>query len=226
MTLHEYLSKELFEPLALRDTVFAPEMGAGEAERLVPAYMREEDGGVAVFPRVQAPKGERVTDVESRVHGKYTGAGNVVGSAVDYAEVLVTLLNEGVSVRTGRRVLGKESVKLMFSPALPEQVGRVDAWIEGAGPDMPLATVAGGGDWSGGDGEVSWGLAGALQGIDRAGGRRRGTGYWMGIFGTEWWVDFETGVGVVVFGNCLPFLDPVWKGFVGEVERVVYAGLK
>ena len=224
-TLHEYLTVEVFAPLGLRNTLFAPHMEARHLAQLVPPYTRLGDGSVVPLPRPPPPR-ERVTDVEKRVHAKYTGAGNMMSSAPDYAELLAALLNGGTSARTGKAILKPETVRMMFAPSLPEHVSKVNARIESSGPDMPLATVFGGGEFSDGDEKVTWGLAGALQGSDRVGGRRKGTGYWMGIFGTEWWVDFEIGVGIVVFGNSLPFLDPVWKGFVGEVERAIYAGLK
>ena len=82
------------------------------------------------------------------------------------------------------------------------------------------------GDFSEGDANLNWSFAGALQGSDKPGGRRKGTVYWMGLTGTDWWVDSESGLGVVVFGAVFPFMDPAWKDLIHRIERVVYAGLQ
>lgn len=60
---------------------------------------------------------------------------------------------------------------------------------------------------------------------DGRGGRGEGTISGMGLPNSTWWVDRERGVAGAVFFQCIPPLDRVLAGVVGEVESAFYGGL-
>jgi CubicO group peptidase (beta-lactamase class C family) len=219
-TLYEYLNTEIFTPLGMENTTFPIHMTAEQNSSLIPPHKRRPDGTVEALP-ITLP-GQPTTDIPNRIHEAYSGSGNVVCSAPDYSKLISTLLNRGTCPTTNTEILKPASVEALLSPCLPAHLTPLSGRISPAGSDMSFAVS---GDFSEGD-DLSWSFAGALQGSDKPGGRRRGTVYWMGLTGTDWWVDSESGLGVVVFGALFPFMDPAWKHLISQIEHVVYAGLQ
>jgi hypothetical protein len=77
----------------------------------------------------------------------------------------------------------------------------------------------------------SFGLGCAVQGADRElegglKGRRKGTLYWYGAACTEFWIDVEKGITVVVTGHFFPFGHRQWSDFIASVEGLIYEGLE
>ena len=220
-TLYEYLNTEIFIPLGMENTTFPIHMTAEQTSSFIPPHMRLPNGTVIALPK--PPHKQPTTDIPNRIHEAYSGSGNMISSAPDYSKLISTLLNKGTCPSTNAKILNPASVEALFSPALPAHLTPLSGQISPAGSDMPFAVS---GDFSDGDADLNWSFAGALQGSDKPGGRRKGTVYWMGLTGTDWWVDSESGVGVVVFGALFPFMDPAWKDLISQIECVVYAGLQ
>jgi CubicO group peptidase (beta-lactamase class C family) len=220
-TLYEYLNNEIFTPLGMENTTFPKHMTPEQISSFTPPHMRLSNGTVVAWP---APPPQRsTTDIPNCIHGAYSGSGNIVSSAPDYSKLISTLLNKGTCPTTNAKILNPESVETLLSPCLPAHLTPLSGQISPAGPDMSFAVS---GDFSEGDANLGWSFAGALRGSDKPGGRRKGTVYWMGLTGTDWWVDSESGIGVVVWGALFPFMDPAWKNLISQIERVVYAGLQ
>lgn len=220
-TLYEYLNTEIFTPLGMENTTFPNHMTAEHTSSFIPQHVRRPDGTVEALPT--PPPKQSITDIPSRIHETYSGSGNIISSAPDYSKLISTLLNKGTCPTTNAEILNPASVETLLSPCLPAGFTPPSGQISPAGPDMSFAVS---GDFSEGDADLSWSFAGALRGSDKPGGRRKGTVYWMGLTGTDWWIDPESGLGVVVFGALFPFMDPAWKDLIGQIERIVYAGIQ
>jgi CubicO group peptidase (beta-lactamase class C family) len=220
-TLYEYLNTEIFTPLGMENTTFPAHMTAEQISSFIPPHKRRPDGTVEALP-TPLPR-QSTTDIPNGTREAYSGSGNIISSAPDYSKLISTLLNKGTCPTTNMEILKPASVETLLSPCLPARFTPLSGRISPAGPDMSFAVS---GDFSEGDAHLSWSFAGALRGSGKPGGRRRGTVYWMGLTGTDWWVDSESGVGVVVFGALFPFMDPTWKNLIRKIELIVYAGLQ
>jgi CubicO group peptidase (beta-lactamase class C family) len=220
-TLYEYLNTEIFTPLGMENTTFPIHMTTKQISSSIPPHMRLPNGTVMALPI--HPRKPPTTDIPNHIHEAYSGSGNMISSAPDYSKLISTLLNKGTCPITNAKILNPASVEALFSPSLPAHLTPLSGQISPSGPDMALAVS---GDFGEGDTDLNWSFAGALRGSDKPGGRRKGTVYWMGLTGTDWWVDSESGLGVVVFGAVFPFMDPVWKDLIHRIECVVYAGLQ
>lgn len=109
----DYLKTSVFDPLGMTDTgFFAPEE---KWKRLAAVYTPDEKGGLKVDPATDAPQ------------FKYSprapmGGGGLVSTAADYWRFAQMMLNRGEL--NGTRILGRKTVELMTSNALPAGVWR------------------------------------------------------------------------------------------------------
>lgn len=135
------------------------------------------------------------------------------------AEILATLLNNGTSPITGKRILETTTVDEMFRNQIPNLPNFAAQGIPPSKPDLtneiahlyPSPTPQG------------WGLTFMLTGGST--GRSEGTAHWAGLANLWWWCDREKGVAGMICTQLLPFADPqVWSLWL-DVESAVYRGL-
>jgi CubicO group peptidase (beta-lactamase class C family) len=213
------MNTHIFQPLNVTSTAF--KLTASMRSRLAGAHQRSyETNTLSSRPHLYRPA------LEDNVPNMFDSAGGgLFSTAPDYCEILATLLNDGVSPRTGNRILRKETIDQMFENQIP-------AWMEKyasrgnpiARPDlaqtylengMPVAEPQG------------WGLNFQLLGDERHEGKTEaGVQFYRaaapGLMNCFWGLDRERGIGGVLFSQILPFADPVVFPLWLQCQGVMY----
>jgi len=115
----EYLQENLFEPLAMNDTMFWADGGA--AARIAQLY-RPTDGRLQVYQIESVPWTARPKLIEGGV--------GLLSSVMDYMHFTQMILNGGTF--NGHQLLQPETVRLMFLNAVPAQampIGNRGYWL-------------------------------------------------------------------------------------------------
>jgi CubicO group peptidase (beta-lactamase class C family) len=168
MTLGEFLDKNLFKPLGMKDTGFFVRPGA-EA-RLATNYVGNRATGKIEEAKElfgsPMPDYTKAPDMES-------GGGGLVSSTTDYARFCQMLLNKGEL--DGARILSPASVELMDTNVIPKNV-----LVSSNGTSVARFNEA-----------VGFGLDFMVVNDPRAAGTLEGknTMSWGGAAGTWFWVD-------------------------------------
>ncbi|HTQ68110.1 MAG TPA: serine hydrolase domain-containing protein [Solirubrobacteraceae bacterium] len=199
MSLGEYLAENVYGPLGMVDSTFAPT--AEQRARLLPLLMRTSDGGLAPTD-IDLPE---VSEWDAAGHGSY-------GTAGDYARFIRAWLRDGEL--DGERILGAETVALAFTDqiegiALPEMMKSCMPELSNDVPSLPVPQ--------------GWGLGFHLVKVDLPGMRSAGTGGWSGLFNTYYWIDRAAGIGGVIMTQVLPFFDAKIVEAVFGFEIAAYA---
>ncbi|OAL05423.1 beta-lactamase/transpeptidase-like protein [Phaeosphaeriaceae sp. SRC1lsM3a] len=218
MSLNDYCLKNIFEPLGLKTITMFPteEM----KEKLAFMHHRKQDGTLIARdhllrkPLVVESKG--VKDVLNSA-----GAG-AFSKPSDYAQIIATLLNDGTSPTTGKQILKKETVDLMFTNQLEQFPDFGRQGIPDAKPDLtnplpdlyPVENNA----------PQGWGLTFMIANGGPT-GRSKTTGFWAGLPNCWWWCDREKGVGGIVCSQILPFGDMKVLGLWFNIETQIYQAL-
>jgi methyl acetate hydrolase len=198
--LDAYFREHILDPLGMHDTRF----GVSETEwpRVVREFRRYPDGSLVAPP--QTPWRETTT---------YTGGGNLIGTAADYARLVRMFLNDGEL--DGVRVLTPESVVAMTT----NQIGR-------AGVPLTRSTQpARSNDFAfvKGAGRDKFGFGFLINAESEPGLRSAGSLSWGGIWNTYFWFDQTAGVGGVFMTQFYPFADTRALATLEAFERAVYA---
>ncbi|WYZ42605.1 hypothetical protein EsH8_VI_000304 [Colletotrichum jinshuiense] len=195
MTLGEYMSANVFEPLGMRDTGFRPEKMPHVANPTAAWAYRREDGSLGPGPR---PIPE-LQLLESGGAGLWT-------TAQDYGKFLYALLIS--------KIVEKETLDKMFRPQLNHAQ---EAMLMQALRDKPAIAV----EFSP-DIDFNYGLSGCINMKDVPGKRKKGSMMWSGLCNGHWWIDRETGIAAVLIVQVVPYGDPVAAMLYDELERAVY----
>jgi methyl acetate hydrolase len=200
-TLDAALHAIITEPLGMTRTGFALDERARAS--LVPVHLRAPDGGWAA------------SEIELPSRPEYvSGSRGLYSTARDYLTFQQMLLGEGTAP-DGTTVLAPATVGAMFS----NQIGALDfpPEIVTADPESAFGLALGRG--------YKWGYGLLLNTSDLPGRRRAGSGAWMGLFNTFFWVDPAAGVAGAVYTQALPFLLPEAVRLAEEFETALYASL-
>lgn len=108
MSLAEFFSKRIFEPLGMRDTYFY--LPSSKTRRLLPLFS-EENGKLKETDNPYKLNGDFNPDFPADKGTYYSGGGGLSGTIFDYAIFLQMLLNGGEY--NGVRILSPTSVRLM-----------------------------------------------------------------------------------------------------------------
>jgi len=198
-SLGDYLTANLWGPLGMTHTTFAPDEDARRS--LMPMHSRMLDGSLA-------PNGVEMP-IPPEVHSGGGGSYSTVG---DYARFMRALLRGGEL--DGTRVLSEASVDLMFTPSLgdvslPPGITSSDPALTNDVEFPPVPQ------------DFSLGLH--LFNVDLPGLRKAGSGDWSGLTNCYYWIDRASGVCGAVLAQVLPYFD---EGIVGTAlgfEAAVYA---
>ena len=152
-----YVKRNITDVIGMKDTTFMPT--EEQWSRIVKKHKLDEAGRA-----IDAP------DDFDHIYGNnplsyYSGGAGLMSTAYDYSLFAETLLNGGVAPN-GKRVIGEEFLKHMYTPYCPLVL-------------MDVATQATG---------VTWGLGVRLFTNDN-GKLPKGTFGWSGAYGTHFWVD-------------------------------------
>ncbi|WPB03802.1 uncharacterized protein RHO25_008446 [Cercospora beticola] len=158
---------------------------------------------------------------EERAKLFHSGGAGLYAKPAEYVQVLAALLNDGVSPKTGQRILQKSTIDEMWKNQIPQwpdfaRQGIPDAKKEQTNPIPQLYPQDG-------NPPQGWGLSMMLTQEPGATGRGRNTGWWAGIANLFWWCDREKGVAGMIASQCMPFCDPNVLGAWVNCEAAVYA---
>ncbi|HEY2318431.1 MAG TPA: serine hydrolase domain-containing protein [Solirubrobacteraceae bacterium] len=199
--LDEVVSVQLTEPLEMTRTGFALDDRA-RAE-LVAVHRRADDGRWAPTGFELAPRPAYVS-----------GSRGLYSTARDYLTFQRMLLGQGTAP-DGTSVLMPGTVQAMFR----NQIGRLDfpAEIHTTDPDTALGLALGPG--------YTFGHGLLINTEDQPDRRRAGSGAWMGLCNTHFWVDPAAGVTGAIYTQVLPFLEPATVRVLEDFETALYASL-
>ncbi len=199
VTLGEYMREQVFEPLQMNDTGFAP--GEEQIARLATMHARLPDGGLAAIelPAPENPEFEM-------------GGGGLVSTMGDYARFIRMILNDGEL--DGARILSPETVDMMAGNHMGElRVSELTSHNPAFSQDAELFPGE----------EKSWGLTFQVHEEPSATGAPAGTLSWAGLANSYFWIDRENGIGGCYLSQLLPFADAGSVEIFYEVMRTVYA---
>ncbi|MFL5864454.1 MAG: serine hydrolase domain-containing protein [Solirubrobacteraceae bacterium] len=199
--LEEAISALVTDPLEMTRTGFS--LDDSVRAQLVPVHVRSRDGGWAA------------TDLELPSDPEYaSGSRGLYSTARDYLTFAQMLLGHGTAP-DGTTLLMPETVDEMFS----NQIGRLDfpAEIHTTDPAFASGLAVGPG--------YKWGHGLLINMQDQAGRRHAGSGAWMGMFNTWFWIDPAAGLTGAVFTQMLPLLAPETVRAFEDFERALYASL-
>ena len=154
MTLEDYLHKNLFAPLGMKDTYF--NLPAAKANRLTAVYTENDRHEVIKWPA-------RFRQIDAQyplVHKNYfSGGAGLSSTAFDYAVFMQMLLNGGVY--NGHRILSPRTVQLMTSNQLDFTYNGADNFglgfsLTSAKSALKNARYEGAYGWGGYFGTVYW----------------------------------------------------------------------
>ncbi|MGZ4177626.1 MAG: serine hydrolase domain-containing protein [Solirubrobacteraceae bacterium] len=199
--LDEAITALVTEPLEMTRTGFALDDRARAG--LVPVHQRTREGSWAA------------TDFELPAQPAYvSGSRGLYSTPRDYLAFQRMLLGRGTAP-DGTTLLLPETVNAMFS----NQIGRLDfpSEIRTADPDTAFGLALGPG--------YKFGHGLLINTEDQPGRRRAGSGAWMGLFNTSFWVDPAAGVAGAVYTQVRPFLEPDAARVCADFETALYASL-
>jgi methyl acetate hydrolase len=199
-TIDQFCRKEIFEPLGMESTGFT--LSSAMAERLVPVFVRNEEGGFQEAPFNLDPPG----------NPEFFGLGyGLYSTAPDYLRFLQMWINEGIL--NGNRILESSTIRrsLLNDSALPP-VGVERSAMPALVGDLNL-------------------LPGAVQtqalpfmrvDHDLPHRRRAGSCFWAGLLNTHFWFDPKSGIAGILMTQLVPFLDPIFMEVFSDFEQAVY----
>lgn len=166
LSFEEYLKVNIFDKLGMKDTTFAP--NEEQFSRLIGLHNRNEKGKSVFVP---SNPGTVFSVFPTTYH---CAGGGLASTAEDYMKFTEMLLNEGIG-SNGVRILSPESVKLMHTPVVSEQI-------------MP--------------GDQQWGLGVRVVTKD-TNTLPVGSFGWSGMYGSHFWVDPVNKISAVYMKNSL-----------------------
>lgn len=140
--LGEFFQERIFEPLDMKDSAFF--VAGDKADRFAACYGPDRNGGLFVNDNSK-------TSRFLTMPGLCSGGGGLCSTGRDYMRFCQMLLNEGEL--DGKRLLRKETIKIMTKDQLPEGVDR--GWGNGFGLGFSVRTANGRSP----KGEYGWGGA-------------------------------------------------------------------
>lgn len=206
LTLLEYFSQHIFDPLGMPDTSyeFLPE----KIHRSV-TMMARVDGKLGVSSGMQP------TPAEKGSMNFYGGGGGLYSTVGDYARLMQALLNGGTL--EGNKILSETTVDEMFQ----NQIGDLDV-----SPGIARITSLSN-DFDMGFGSAAkWGLGFLLHPNGTENGRSPGSVSWAGLFNSYFWIDREKDLFGVFATQTLPFYDSKSINTLKSFEKAVYGKTK
>jgi len=173
MTLEEFFTKRIFQPLGMKDTYF--NLPASKGPRLVNFFLQDSTG--AIKKQDKAFGGALDMNYPLEKTGYFSGGGGLVSTIYDYAVFLQMLLNGGQY--NGVRLLSRNTVRMMTT----NQIG--DLFVNLGGVTT----------------ENKFGLGFSLITANgsRLGPSQAGTYAWGGVFSTSYWVDPKEDMLVLIY---------------------------
>ena len=214
------MQTHIFTPLRLHHiTMFpTPQM----KDQLV--HMHQKSPGQSIRARDHLLHRPLMLPTSEQTSAFHSAGAGLFARPSDYAQIIATLLNDGVHPGSGNRILSAKSVDEMFKNQIPEMPNFGRKGIKTAKPllsnDVPDLYP------QPSEQPQGWGLTFMLTIHEGATGRGRNTAWWAGLPNLYWWADRERGIGGIVATQILPFADPDVIGLWATVEKMIYDNLK
>ena len=202
--LETYFQQHIFIPLGMTDTSFAVPLD--QQSRVATKYTR-------VNGLLQVQPGRKIPSTPTP---PFHGDGGLYSTAQDYGKFMQMLLNGG---HLGpAKILSEISVKMMGE----NNIGQMFVELQPAA-DQSLAKP-----FPLGAGHDKFGLGFQIASSDPKYARFRSPGSmsWAGIYNTEFWIDPERHIGVVMMMQVLPFYDDGAIRALRDFEESVYKNLQ
>jgi CubicO group peptidase (beta-lactamase class C family) len=213
ITLQEYMQKNIWDPLEIKNMTFHIDERPDMWKRLQPLSKRE--GPIDPLTGAAAPPYGKVSSTDEQLYDipridEYGGDG-LLGSAPDYLKVLRSICANDASL------LRPTTVDEMFKPQL--SVESKAAFMKAK--STPIANRAFG--WLPLNVKASWGLGGIMIEEDLPTGRKSGSMNWSGLPNVIWWIDRETGLCGQYATQLVPYGDPKSQAMHQIFETAMYA---
>ncbi|HTX50724.1 MAG TPA: serine hydrolase domain-containing protein [Caulobacteraceae bacterium] len=194
-TLDVHLAKEVFAPLGMSQTGFAPT--PDQAGRRASMHARGEDGTLAATPFQLPPPPNPMM-----------GGGGLYSTAGDYLKFLSAILAGGAPILSAETVAAMQRTE-WEGPEVGVLPGVNSALCAGFDP-FPGETKR-------------WGLGFLINPRPGPNGRTAGSLAWAGLANCYYWADPAAGVAGVFLAQLLPFGDPAALEAFAAFERAVYS---
>ncbi|MGH7024102.1 MAG: serine hydrolase domain-containing protein [Caulobacteraceae bacterium] len=191
--LASIFARNVFEPLGMTDTCFAPDSRL--SARLAAMHARAADGKVARIDFALTPP-----------PNPNLGGGGLYSTAPDFMRLLRALLDG--------QILRKDSRAPLFS----NQIGDLGAGVLASSmaaltnPFDPMPGVA-----------KRWSLGMMINLERGPDGRPPGSASWAGLPNCYYWLDPTNGLAAILMAQVLPFADGKILNLLSAFERAVYA---
>lgn len=206
MTLPEYVKENITDPLGMYDTASQP-----KTDEWLRTHIRDPSGKLMAVEAIKMPD-----------NPDYFGGGYYLISTLnDYSQLLLTLLNDGLSPRTKNRILSPVTVTDYlfrdFIPDIgcsPDGIGVISKSLK-TGVSNPGELLPGA--------KKGWSCGLMLNLEDTDGGRKAGSGGWAGLSNQYYWVDRTSGIAGVFGTGLFPFMDKESLDLFDKVEKFAYS---
>lgn len=211
-SLNDYIVEHILDPLGVQESGMEPDERL--RKKFVQMNVRDKSGELSTTDHIykKVLKG----DYQTLFH---SGGAGVFSKPKEYIKVLATVLNDGVSPKTGKQILKKETIDLMFTNQIEKfpNFGRVgiksaDDFLTNSISDV----------YPQGDLPQGWGLSMFLNLHKTSTGRGNNSGWWCGLANLFWWIDRENDIAGFVGAQILPFADAKVMTLWANVELEIY----
>ena len=196
MTLEEFFTKRIFEPLGMKDTYF--NVPASKGSRLVNFFMGDSTGTIRKSPTVFNGALDMNFPLQKSTY--FSGGGGLCSTLYDYGILLQMYLNNGEY--NGVRLLSRNTVRMITE----NQIGDLHPNIG----DNSAHT------------EFGFGFAIISEEGSRFGPSQAGTYSWGGVFSTSYWVDPKEDMIVLAYEQMWgPYVANTAKAFKPLVYQAI-----
>jgi CubicO group peptidase (beta-lactamase class C family) len=206
LTLEQYMQKNIWTPLGMKDTTFHPMDRPELMERL--CGMTERDAEGRIGPQDQTAGSGVIGGVRD------AGGGGCASTANDYIKLLISLLSND------EKLLKKSTVEYMFQPHLTDPSRKhlekmhANPAAFGLAGNIPPGT------------KVDFGLGGILNMESLPWGRSTGSMQWGGYPNLFWWINRKDGICGCYFSQLVPPGDPESFAMYKKFEAAVNESFK
>ncbi|KAJ5590570.1 hypothetical protein N7450_004542 [Penicillium hetheringtonii] len=232
-SLDEYFRENIFIPLGISEMGFFP--SSSMKDRLVSMHQRASDGKLSL----RNPPLTRPLQVQTQSELKEcfnSGGGGLWAKPSEfcsmflslnqylefvlkrYAEILSTLLNQGISPCTGYRILKEENIEELYKNQIPQFPNFGRQGLTGAKRDL----TNGANDLYPVEGNPPQGYSMAGMLTPTATGRSETSVFWSGMPNIFWWCDREKKVAGMISAQILPFGDASVLALWNDLEKSIY----
>lgn len=203
ITLEQYMTKNIWEPLGIKDMTFQISTRPDMRKRLVAMSSWDAETG-----KVHAAADEVELAYEQPTD--CMGGQGLWSCASEYIKILYSILVDD------EKLLKKATVEEFFKPQLNDG-GR--ATIEAAMENEQSRNAMGSPPVGA---KIDWGLGGLLFLEDIPGWRQEHTMVWGGLPNLVWWIDHKGGLAGCYFGQLVPHGSSNATRWVREFEMAMY----